>query len=118
MSLKRELGVKMFVDQDGINRFVNAVERKKGYKKEFNAVFRHLVSEIAELDAAVHCLDRIKVGDSYLPEKFIHDELVDILFLTCYIAEIFGIDINLAAGPRMKEIAEKYGVKKEDWDGR
>ena len=109
------------IDQATINSFVNAVETKKGFERNPDKVFRHIVSELGELDAHMHKVDQIrKVNadglmnlekvESLLSGK-IGAELVDIVFLCCYMAELYGADLNRLAPARMDAIATQYGVE-------
>ena len=92
---------------------VRAVEKKKKYKRDYNYVFRHLISEIAELDAAIHQYERL--GGAARHEwliKNIGNEIIDIIFLACYMADLFKIDLNKIAPERMKNIKIQYGINK------
>lgn len=105
------------VDQKTINSFVNAVEQRKGFKKEYPYVFRHLVTEVAELENAVYAFELYGAPEetgAYAREHFrrkVGYELWDIIFLACYIAEIFRIDLNGIVKENMDNIRRKYDVE-------
>ena len=108
------------INQRMINRFVNRIEKKKNFKRDHNLVFRHIISEVGELDREIFEFEK-KVGADFeklwpgsvkRSQKKIAFEILDIIFLSCYMAELFRIrDINEFAMERMKDIAVKYGVK-------
>ena len=96
--------------------FVNAVEAKKNFSRDHNLVFRHLVSELGELDARIWQYEKntkAGINGSVLTydAKYIGYELVDIVFLACFLAEIFGVDLDDLIGERIEQIKNQYGVE-------
>lgn len=105
----------LIIPQDQIVKFVRAIERAKGYVENPDKVFRHLVSEVGELDRAIFDWECLPEGEGQrLPamvlEKKIGFEVLDIIFLACYMAAIFRIDLNKITAERMVSIAKQYGV--------
>jgi NTP pyrophosphatase (non-canonical NTP hydrolase) len=109
------------IDQEKIVKFVTAVETKKNFKRCPDKIFRHMISEMGELDGAIHLVDQLNFPDPdnmlnmgslrrHLSKK-VGEELLDIIFLACYMADIYGVDLNALIPARMKAIAEQYGVK-------
>ena len=102
-----------WINQDGIVRFVQSVEDHKGFKRDPRLVFAHIVEEAGELSKALWQLE--KVSRSPLEECRIAPdvvrELIDIIFLACYMADIFGEDVNEYVPNRMAEIRAEYGMK-------
>lgn len=101
------------INQSLINSFVTAVETKKGFARNPDKVFRHIVSELGELDAAMYAREQLVVSHqrlSPLPNDAIGDELLDIIFLACYMADLYAVDLNALARPRMAAIQKQYGV--------
>jgi hypothetical protein len=111
---------RMFINQKKINKFVNRVETTKGFKRDHNLVFRHIASEIGELDHAIYALERLnpqalgKLTKDFeaSARQCIADELIDIIFLCCYMGELLGAsDLNDRIIERMEDIATKYHVE-------
>lgn len=109
------------IDQRNIVKFVNAVEKKKAFVPNPDKIFRHIVSEIGELDAAMYEVDKLdkevledsvisSEGLKKLFSKKIGEELLDIIFLCCYMADVYGLDLNNIAPGRMAAIAKQYEV--------
>ncbi len=112
---------KKMIDQKTITEFVNRIETKKNFKRNPDKVFRHIVSELGELDSAIHAIDQIdaRPESEFITEKNLRghycakvaDELLDIIFLACLMADIYAVDLNEAIPARMADIARQYGVK-------
>lgn len=111
--------MKKFVDQKNIVGFVDAVETKKGFTRSPDKIFRHIVSELGELDGVMHKIDEIDkyscpmINTKQLRKSLcqkIGRELTDILFLTCYMADVYGTDLNQIIPQRMAEIKKQYNV--------
>lgn len=102
------------IDQDTIVRFVTAIETKKDFKRDPSLIFRHMISEMGELDSEIYNLESaVKDNVQNLITVFegrIGRELVDIIFLACYMADIFNVELNDIFSNRMKSIANQYGV--------
>ncbi len=94
-----------FIDQERIQEFVDAVEAKKGFKPHYEKIFRHMVSELGELEGAIWNFE--SKGKSNFP---IGCELIDIISLCVYMATVMQIELNIIFPQRMKAIAEQYGV--------
>lgn len=131
---------KKIVDQNRIVDFVTSVEQKKGFARDPDKVFRHIVSELGELDAAIYkleCLEntinKVKENPKLLTTNRIYRnralnpaayrrmhkcligyELLDLLFLVSYMADLFSIDLNSLAPARMEQIRKKYGVDRTE----
>ena len=92
--------------------FVQEVETKKGYRRRADLVLRHLFEEIAECSAALWKYEEeaeAMIDKLPAPTK-IARELVDIISLSCLMADILGIDLNEAVRWRMKEVFQQYGI--------
>ena len=100
------------INQKEINRFVTAVETKKKFRRDPNMIFRHMISEMGELDGAMYDLERHHAmspgGEGFFAA--IGYELVDVIFLACYMADIYGVDLNTIIPGRMQSIAKEYKV--------
>ena len=104
---------KKYIDAHAIQKFVNRVEKKKGYKRDPALVLRHLLEECGELSAAIWQLEKFTTDG--LRAKRLNDigrELSDVIFLACYIADILGIDMNKAIPDAMEAVARQYGIDK------
>ena len=103
--------MKKYIDARVIQKFVNKVERKKGYKRDPALVLRHLLEECGELSAALWRLEKFTT-DGLRANRYedVGKELCDIIFLACYIADILMIDMNKAIPDAMKTVAKQYGV--------
>lgn len=109
------------IDQEKIVRFVTAVETKKNFKRCPDKIFRHMISEMGELDAAIHVIDKLSSPDldglfnlgslRQSLSKKVGEELLDIIFLACYMADVYEVDLNALIPKRMKAIADQYEVK-------
>ena len=111
----------MLIDQTKINSFVTAVETKKGFARNPDKVFRHIVSELGELDNQMHLLETLRIDEKFVnfikldtAQKMCKDsigrELLDIIFLACYMADLYGTDLNALAPGRMEAILKQYQV--------
>jgi NTP pyrophosphatase (non-canonical NTP hydrolase) len=83
------------------------IESAKGYARDYNYVFRHLISEIGELEAAIWNYEK-NSNHKNDNRKKIGFELLDIVFLACYMAEIFGVNLNDVTEERMDDIRKQY----------
>ena len=104
------------IDQEAICRFVNKIENHKKFKRDHNLIFRHIVSELGELDAKIfqyekNVLAGLNQTTRYLDSKDVGFELLDIVFLCCYMADVFNINLDDLIEERMGQIKEKYNVK-------
>lgn len=107
---------KTLIDQKKICEFVNAVEAKKKFRRDSNYVFRHMISEMGELDRAMWNTERFGTDRGDEPKDhalrtIIGFELLDVIFLACYMAEIYGIELNDLIRLRMLAISKEYDVK-------
>lgn len=110
----------MVIDQTRINSFVNAVEKKKNFSRNPDKVFRHIASELGELDAKMYEVDKLDLEpkDSLVKvehlkqffSKKVGEELLDIIFLCSYMAELYGVNLNQLAPGRMEAIKREYSV--------
>ena len=111
---------KDYIDQRSIIRFVQAVEAHKGFRPEIRLVFSHLVEEVGELSRKIWLHEKGRTGsdtmDGYLAAREIGKELLDIIFLACYLAEILNLQLNGIIPERMREITEQYGIRQEDFN--
>lgn len=105
-------GREWFIDQERIQDFVDAVEAKKGFKPHYEKIFRHMVSEIGELENAIWNWENLLKSplDIDMKKTSIGMELVDLISLCVYMATVMRIDLNEMFPVRMKAIAEQYGV--------
>lgn len=118
-SLSRLINQKTIVD------FVQTVEDTKGFVPNPDKVFRHLASELGELDAAMYEVDKIspqKITKTLDKEMIqtkdlrnffcgkVGNELLDIIFLACYMADIYGVNLNKIAKKRAQDIMREYSV--------
>ena len=108
------------IDQSTIVDFVTAVEKKKNFKADPDKVFRHIVSEIGELDGAMHDFDKSRKSNDKLwqevMQKSIGHELLDVIFLVCYMADIYKLDLNDLVRERIDAIKREYSVEWEKKD--
>lgn len=105
------------IDQKNIMRFVKAVERKKNFVPYADKVFRHMVSEIGELDNRIYKWEKRSLKkDDWKLRRAIGFECIDVIFLACYMADIFKVNLNSITKKRMKDIARQYNVKGVDFD--
>lgn len=107
------------INQKFITDFVTAVETKKEFLPVPDKIFRHIVSEMGELDNAIFRIERMEKNKKLYSHfkrahKFftrnIGEELLDILFLVCYMAKVYGVDLNELAPKRIGKIKKQYGV--------
>ena len=108
--------MKSVVDQKFVIDFVARVETKKKFKRDFNYIFRHIVSEVGELDEAIYNLEkykklRKKTQLNYFKKRIAY-ELLDIFFLTCYMADVFDLELNDHIKDRMRIIAIQSGISR------
>ena len=99
------------IDQEKIIKFVRLIEDTKGFKRDLRLVFSHLVEEVGELSRAMYAYEKAIVKSSKAKPDGIISELIDIIFLALYLADILAEDVNDLIPERMKEIREQYGVK-------
>ncbi len=107
-----------YLNTEAIVEFVEEVETKKGYKRRADLVLRHLFEEIAECSAALwkheeeneHLWAAGGIAPQPAPTK-VARELIDIISLTIWMADILGIDLNEAMRWRMKEVFQQYGIE-------
>lgn len=114
---------KQYVQQNEIVQFVTAVENRKNFKKCPDKIFRHLASELGELDAAIYEIDKLGAPEdgqqllhlkdlrAHLSKK-VGAELIDMIFLCCYMADFYAVDLNEIIPKRMNDIAVQYGVER------
>lgn len=101
-----------YLNTEAIIEFVEEVETKKGYRRRADLVLRHLFEEIAECSAALWKYEEeadAMIDKLPAPTK-VARELVDIISLSCLMADIMGIDLNEAVRWRMKEVFNQYGI--------
>ena len=120
--LKNFRSVQAMIDQTKIVQFVERIETKKKFVRNPDKIFRHLASELGELDGAMFELEKSsEPGAEVVPEgirffqKKIGDELWDLIFLCCYMADVYGVDLNRTVNGRMAAIARQYDVS---WPAR
>lgn len=102
-----------YINDEAIVEFVEAVESKKGFKRRADLVLRHILEELAECSAALwkHEEEVENSIHAIPPPAKVARELVDIIFLSVWMADILGIDLNEATAWRMKEVAKQYNVE-------
>lgn len=105
-----------FLEVETIVNFVNCIEDKKGFRRRPDLILRHMFEEIAEASAALwkheEEIETIQGTDIQPPTPTgVARELVDLLFLASYMADVLGIDLNDAIRWRMKEVAKQYDVE-------
>lgn len=101
-----------YINTKRILSFVNRVERKKNYKRDVNLIMRHLFEEVGEVSAILYKFqspDTPTLRDIKRRETAL--ELVDVVFLSCYLAEALGVDLDGCVSDRMQAVARKYNVK-------
>lgn len=101
-----------YIDTDAIVAFVQKVEDKKSFQRDVRLVFAHLVEEAGELARAIYLHERQALVRDYPDPSDIGKELIDIVFLACYLADILRIDLNKQIPDRMSDIRVQYGVEK------
>ncbi len=106
-----------YLDTDAIIAFVQAVEDKKGFKRDVRLVFAHLVEETGELARAVYLHEREALVKDYPDPSDIGAELIDIIFLASYLADILRIDLNKQIPERMADIRVQYAVENKKGGG-
>ena len=101
-----------YIDQKAIVEFVQKVEDAKGFKRDVRLVFAHLIEEAGELSRAIWEYEKA-CGRGGMPraDDSVGTELLDIVFLACYLADILMVDLNALVPRRMAEIREEYGVR-------
>ena len=102
-----------YINTEAIMEFVQEVETKKGYRRQADLVLRHLFEEIAECSSALWKYEEeaeAMIDKLPAPTK-VARELVDIISLSCLMADILGIDLNEAVRWRMKEVFQQYGIE-------
>lgn len=102
---------KRYIDTNAIIKFVQTIEDHKHYKREVRLVFAHLVEEVGELSREIWEHEKDCLVIERPDAKGIGSELIDIVFLACYLADILGIKLNDLIPERMSEIREQYGVR-------
>lgn len=105
---KRE---RRYVDTDAIVAFVQKVEDTKGFRRDVRLVFAHMVEEVGELSRAVWDHEKAALGQDYPDPSGVGRELIDVVFLACWLADILRIDLNKQVPARMAEIRTQYGIK-------
>ena len=87
------------------------VEKKKKYKRDPNLILRHLFEEIGELSNALWIYEsEAKERSTGIRPEIVARELIDIISLANYLADVLGIDLNAEFPYRMKEVAKQYGI--------
>lgn len=104
-----------YINAEAITLFVEEVETKKGYRRIPDLVLRHLFEEIGELSAALWKFEEESEFSSVMksppePTK-VARELVDIISLVVWLADIMKIDLNASVRWRMKEVSKQYGIE-------
>ena len=100
---KEQEADRLFIDTEAIVDFVNTIEEAKGYVKDPRLIFAHLVEEIGELSRALWLFESGKAKSTLIIK-----ELIDIIFLACYIADILHANLNDEIPDRMEQISEQY----------
>jgi NTP pyrophosphatase (non-canonical NTP hydrolase) len=98
-------------------------KKKKNFSKNPDKIFRHIASELGELDAAMYEFEKLEIEERKDPEgllnfknirefrcKKVGEELLDLIFLCSYMAELYGVDLNEIAPARMESIRREYRV--------
>lgn len=101
-----------YINDEAITAFVEEIETKRGYRRRADLVLRHLLEEVGECSAALWKFEEESeaVLENRPEPAKVARELVDIIFLCCWMADILGIDLNEAVRWRMKEVAKQYGI--------
>ena len=99
-----------YIDTDAIVAFVQKVEEKKSYQRDIRLVFAHIVEESGELASALYKYEREASIRDYPDPVAIGRELIDIIFLAAYMADILRIDLNKQIPSRMEEICIEYNL--------
>lgn len=102
-----------YINQTEIVRFVKAVEDKKGFVRDYNLVFRHLVEEVGELSRAIWEWEKKGRTLDNPPTDGIGREIVDVVFIALWLADIVGVDVDGSIPRAMDEISAQYGVKRD-----
>ena len=101
-----------YVDCRRIQSFVDSVERKKNFKRDPGLIMRHLFEEAGECSRALWLLESFSPSGLKVCRKYaVASELVDIISLCVYLADVVGVDLNETFPKRFKEIAKQYKVK-------
>ncbi len=102
-----------YIDQDAIVEFVQKVEDTKGFKRDVRLVFAHIVEEVGELSKAIWMNElAAQTGTIDAETRDVAKELIDIIFLSAYLADILAMRLNEVIPERMGEIRQQYGVTK------
>lgn len=107
--------MKQYINSKKIQAFVTKVETKKKFKRDTNLIFRHLVEEVGECSRALwhyelFCTTGMKSG----ARKDVAKELVDIISLCVYLADVLHEDLNEIFPIRIREIAKQYMVNHKE----
>lgn len=116
-----------YIDSKRIQKFVTMIEDKKGFSRDADLIVRHLFEEIGELSRILwlyksnlilsHTGDKPEYAP-HTPKDFVARELVDMICLTNYIADVLEIDLDAYFPRRAREVAFQYGAyTKEMEDG-
>lgn len=104
-----------YVNSKEIQAFVDRVEKRKSYRREYNLIFRHLLEEMGELSAAIWALQRVGLSRrskaSSERKMQIGGELVDIISLCVYVSSVLKVDLNEAFPWKFSRVARQYGVE-------
>ena len=106
-----------YVNSKEIQAFVDRVEKKKSYRREYNLIFRHLLEEMGELSAAIwllesnHSIPFTGPGEEISNEQRVGGELVDIISLCVYLATVLEVDLNEVFPWKFSRVARQYGVE-------
>lgn len=106
-----------YISAKEIQAFVTRVEKKKKYRRDPNLIMRHIMEEVGELSAALWRHEVAGVmkmaGDS---KERVGAEIIDVISLSVYLADVLHIDLNKAFPKRIDEVARQYGVKGVSYD--
>lgn len=101
-----------YLDTVRIQAFVDRVERRKRFRRDPNLILRHLLEELGE------CSNRLWLYESATPrlrEKYraeVGREIVDMVSLCVYLADVLKIDLNAAYPKRIEEVFRQYNVER------
>lgn len=100
------------IDTKTIVKFIRTVEDYRGFSRDMRLVFAHMVEEIGELSRAIWEYEKEELQIDHPSPDGIGMELLDIVFLACYLADILAADLNELIPERMDAIRKQYKVPK------
>lgn len=99
-----------YINTARIQAAVTLVENRKRFKRDAGLIMRHIVEEVGELSAALYRYEASGIiGGSKRTE--VGRELIDLISLSVYMADVLGINLNALYPQRMSEVFAQYKVR-------